>query len=68
MSSMRTRRREERRFFFDEKKCQKKKRSVKYSESPKKHYCPQVGVRPKYRKKSSFLVIYLHCMARKQSP
>ena len=35
-------------------------KGVKYSESPKKHYCPQVGVRPKYRKKSSFLVIYLH--------
>ena len=42
------------------KNVKKKKRSVKYSESPKKHYCPQVGVRPKYRKKSSFLVIYLH--------
>ena len=59
--SMRTRRVEKGgAFFFDEKKCQKKKRSVKYSESPKKQYCPQVGVRPKYRKKSSFLVIYLH--------
>ena len=27
---------------------------------PKTDSCPQVGVRPKYRKKSSFLVIYLH--------
>ena len=32
---------------------------VKYSESPKKHYCPQVVGSSKYRKKSSFLVIYL---------
>ena len=32
----------------------------KYSESPKRNSCPPLGVRPKYRKKSSFLVIYLH--------
>ena len=32
----------------------------KNSESRKRNSCPALGVRPKYRKKSSFLVIYLH--------
>ena len=37
-----------------------RKKRQKYSESRKWHSCPALGVRPKYRKKSSFLVIYLH--------